>query len=411
MSLEDVNKETLFGYYRILELADEKGVYSGNLLGGLGADVVKIEPPGGDKTRSWPPFLRDEVHPEKSLYFLNFNTNKRGITLNLEHEDGREIFKQLVKTADAVVETFPAGYMESLGLDYPVLKEINPGLVMCSITPFGQTGPYRNYKACDLVNMAMGGFMQICGEADEPPVRLGGEQSFIAGSYWAAAAIAMALFYRETSGKGQYIDISIQEASIPFLQDKLVHQHWALAKINLGRYGNWSPAIMPWGGFPCKDGWVFIGVVTPKEWDDFSQWVYDWGGDKEMLNAMYKGGTYARASYVDILGRLITEFTKRYTKEELFTGGQKRGIVVLPVYTAEDIANCSQLESQQFFIEADHPVAGRLKYPRGPFYCDDAPWKLRRPAPLLGEHNEEIYCQELDISKEELALLRGGGII
>ncbi|MBK5093965.1 MAG: CoA transferase, partial [Actinobacteria bacterium] len=172
-------KEITAGFlprYRVLDLADEKGTYCGKLLGDLGSDVIKVEPPGGDRARSRGPFYKNEVHPEKSLSFLYFNTSKGSITLNLEDSTGQAIFKRLVEKADVVVESFPVGYLASLGLGYSSLRKINPKLVMSSVTPFGQKGPLSGYKAADINIMAMSGYMQLIGEPDQPPLVLGGEQ-------------------------------------------------------------------------------------------------------------------------------------------------------------------------------------------------------------------------------------------
>lgn len=397
--------------YRVLDLADEKGVFGTKLLADLGADVVKIEPPWGDKVRAKGPFFRDEVHPEKSLYFLFYNTNKRSITLNLELQDGREIFKRLVKTADVVVETFPVGYLDSIGLGYETLAEINPRLVMASITPFGQTGPWRNYKSSDLIAMATSGYMQVTGDPEEPPVRLGDEQSHFAPAQYAAVAIMAALYYRDTvSGRGQYIDVSVQEALITYYMDQHPALCWMLRKENVVRVGTSSALVIPLGAFPCKDRWISAGVATPKEWDTLAQWMYEVTGNEEILNPQYKGGVQERFPHKDIITALFLDFTSRLTMNELFHEGQKRDIIFLPVNEVGDILTDPQLEATDFWVELDHPVVGKLKYPLGIFYGEDIP-VCRRAAPLLGQDNEAIYCGELGFSREELAILRSGGII
>ncbi len=265
-------QERLLEGYRVLDLADEKGVYCTKLLADLGADVIVVEPSSGSKGRHRGPFFHDEPHVEKSLYFLYFNTSKRSITLNLEHPDGQAIFKRLAKTADVVVETSPVGYMKSLGLDYDALSGINPKLVMTSISPFGQTGPYKDYKSSDLVAMAMGGYMQITGDPEKPPVRLGNEHSHYPAPQYAALGILGALYYRDiSSGRGQYIDMSLFEPIIPYHLEQHQAAMWKFQRQNPIRVGLHSYIGIPLGVYPCKDGWAAALTTTNKEWDDLAQ--------------------------------------------------------------------------------------------------------------------------------------------
>jgi crotonobetainyl-CoA:carnitine CoA-transferase CaiB-like acyl-CoA transferase len=189
--------------YRVLDLTDEKGMLCGRILGDLGADVIKVERSGGDKSRNIGSFYQDMPHPERSLYWFAYNANKRGITLNLQTADGRGLFKRLAKTSDFIIESFAPGYLEELGLGYPVLSEIKPAIILISITPFGQSGPYRDYKSSDIVSMAMGGLMYITGDADRPPVRVSVEQSYLHAGAHAAIGALLALHYRVLTGKDQ----------------------------------------------------------------------------------------------------------------------------------------------------------------------------------------------------------------
>ena len=407
-------KKKLEGFipeYRVLDLADEKGAYCGKLLGDLGAEVVKIEPPCGDKTRLRGPFFKNEVHPEKSLFFLYFNTSKGSITLDIEDPAGKEIFKKLVKTADVVVESFPVGYLASLGLDYPRLKRINPGLVMTSITPYGQKGPLSGYKAEDINIFAMSGYMQLVGEPDQAPLVLGGEQTFYPGSQYAAVGTMAALFYRDgVSGKGQHVDVSMQEAMISYWQEQTPVPMWQKTQENNTRVGAMDAMVTPCGLYPCKDGWISLCVVTPQEWDALSQWMYEVTGNAEVLKDEYKGGLISRMPVRDMVNVLVMEFTDKLTGREIFLEGQKRKVVVMPVNDVPSLVNDTQLNSRNFWVTLDHPVVGKLKYPKGALYSDaiGAPTKA---APLLGEDNERIYCGELKYSKEDLAVLRTTGVI
>jgi len=407
-------KKKLEGFlpkYRVLDLADEKGAYCGKLLGDLGAEVIKVEPPCGDKTRLRGPFFKNEVHPEKSLFFLYFNTSKGSITLDIEGPDGQEIFKRLVKKADVVVESFPVGYLAKLGLDYPKLKKVNPKLVMTSITPYGQKGPLSGYKAQDINIMAMSGYMQLVGEPDQAPLVLGGEQSFYPGSQYAAVGTMAALFYRDAvSGKGQYVDVPMQEAMISYWQEQTPVTMWQKTKENNTRVGAMDAMVTPCGLYPCKDGWISLCIVTPQEWATLSQWIHEVTGDDEVLKDEYKGGLLDRMPVRDMVNVLVINFTEKLTGREIFLEGQKRKLVVMPVNDVPSLVNDSQLNSRGFWVELNHPVVGKLKYPKGMFYSDaiGAPTKV---APLLGEDNERIYCKELGYSKEDLAVLRAAGVI
>ena len=397
--------------YRVLDLTDEKGVFCTRLLADYGTDVIKVEPPTGDRGRSKGPFPNDEPHRERSLYFLFYNTNKRSITLNLETVTGQSTFRRLAEKADVVVETFPVGYMKSLGLDYESLKQVNPRLVMASITPFGQTGPWKDYKSSDLIAMAASGYMQITGEPDEPPLRQGNEQSHFPGAQYAAVAILAALYYRDIlSGTGQYIDVSLQEALITYYTDAHPALAWMQRKENVTRVGTNSTLVIPLGAYPCKDGWISAGIITPREWDTLAQWIYEVTGNEEILEEQYKGGNQERAPYIDIITAMFMDFTARFTAEELFHEGQTRNLVFIPVNDVGDLLQDPQLEASHFWTELDHPEVGRLKYPLGIFYGEDMPLSVAA-APQLGQHNYAVYCEELGLTRDELVTLRSAGVI
>ena len=397
--------------YRVLDLTNSIGVFCTKLLGDYGADVVKVEPPSGDPGRSKGPFLSDEPHPERSMYFLFYNTNKRSITLNLESELGRSIFKRLVAKTDVVVECFPVGYLKDLGLDYDPLRELNPGLVMASITPFGQDGPWKEFNSSDLIAMAASGYMEITGDPDGPPIRQGNEQSHFPGAQYAAVAILAALFHRDTmSGTGQHIDVSLQESLITYYSDAHPALLWMQMEQNVTRVGTNSTLVIPLGAYPCQDGWISAGVITPREWDGLAQWIYEVTGNEEVLNEAYRGGNQERAPHNDIITAMFIDFTSRFTAEELFHEGQKRNLVFIPVNDVADLLQDPQLEASRLWTELDHPEVGRLKYPLGVFNSDEVS-PANAAAPLLGQDNQAIYCGELGLEKTELAFLRASGVI
>ncbi|MDG7041734.1 MAG: CoA transferase [Nitrososphaerota archaeon] len=427
----DGNDETtMLSPFRVLDLTDEKGFYCGKVLGDLGADVIKIERPGGDPARNIGPFYKDMAHPEKSLYWWAYNTSKRGITLNIESSDGHEIFKKLVKTADIVIESFPPGYMDRLGLGYSVLSEIQPRLVMTSITPFGQTGPYRDYKSPDIVACCLGGQTYVTGDADRPPCRISFPQAYLHAGLHASGGTLAALRYRELSGEGQYVDVSMQEAVVWTLQGLV--QYWDLLKHNMVRTGisrsyyigpRYPTRVMRFG-YPCKDGHVAFmvagGLLAAVSMPGMVKWLDEEG----MLGAFepMKGWGYDEWLMRDPLSMsweqinaeeaTLARFFGTKTRAELYEQAQKRRIILYPTNTAEDLAENVQLRERQFYVEVKHPeLGGTVTYVGAPYKTTESPWRISRRAPLIGEHNEEIYGIELGFSQEEMRLLKEAGVI
>ena len=396
--------------YRILDLTGPEGVFCGKLLADYGAEVIKVEPPSGDSTRQRPPFIGDDSSSEQSSYFLFYNTNKKSVTVDLEKPEGRDLFKKLIVSADVLIESFPVGYLKSLGLDFDSIQPGNPGLIMASITPFGQTGPWKDYKSTDLIALAASGFMQITGDPDGPPLRQGNEQSHFPGSQHAATAIMGALFYRDMQGgSGQYIDVSMQEAMITYYTDAHPALAWMQRGENVTRVGTNSTLVIPLGAYPSKDGWISAGIITPREWENLSQWMYEVTGNEEILNDDYKGGNQDRAPFNDIITALVIDFTTRFTSDELFHQGQERNLVFIPVNAVSDLLNDPQLDSSNFWFDLEHSEVGTLKYPLGVFDSEEVS-PLTKSAPHLGQDNEAIFS-ELGLSESELATLRNQGAI
>ncbi len=405
---EDLN---LLPPYRVLDLAGPEGVFCGKFLADYGADVVKIEPPTGDLGRFKPPFLGDRQGVEGSGYFLFYNTNKKSVTLNIEKESGQRIFKQMVLNADVVLESFPVGYMASLGLDYDSLNALNPKLVMCSLTPFGQTGSWKDYKATDLTLMAASGFMQITGDPEGPPLRQGNEQSHFPGAQYAATSILAALYHRDiVGGQGQYIDISLQEALITYYTDAHPALAWQFLGENVTRVGTNSTLVIPLGAYPSEDGWIALGIITPREWEALSQWIYEITGDSEVLSDLYKGGNQDRAPFIDIITAMVVDFTSRFSSEYLFHEGQKRNLVFIPVNNVQDLLSDPQLAASNFWYSLEHQQTGPLAYPLGVFDSDEViPRTIS--APILGRDNVSIYIDEMDLTKDDLETLKENGVI
>ena len=411
MSFKAPAEGVLLPPYRILDLTGPEAVFCGKLLADYGADVVKVEPPGGDPTRHKAPFIGDEVGIDRSSYFLFYNTNKRSVTIDLDTPKGQELFRKLAETADVLIESFPVGHMESKGLGFDSLKAINSNLVMASVTPFGQTGPWSGYQSSDLISLAASGFMQITGDPDGPPLRQGNEQSHFPGAQYAAAAIMGALFYRDMQGGGgQHIDVSQQEAMITYYTDAHPALAWMQRGENVTRVGTNSTLVIPLGAYPSSDGWISAGIITPREWENLSQWMYEVTGNEEILNDDYKGGNQDRAPFNDIITALVIDFTTRFTSEELFHQGQERNLVFIPVNTVSDLLVDPQLEASNFWFDIDHAEAGTLRYPLGVFDSEEVS-PTTNPAPHLGQDNEAILCGELGLSQSELFSLRSQGVV
>jgi crotonobetainyl-CoA:carnitine CoA-transferase CaiB-like acyl-CoA transferase len=405
--------------YRVLDLTDETGLLCGKILGDLGADVIKIERPGGDPSRRFGPFYRDQPHPERSLFWFAMNTSKRGVTLNLETEDGREIFRRLVKTADFVIESFAPGYLEGIGLAYADLAMVNPAVVLVSITPFGQSGPYRDWKTSDIVAWAIGGEMAPYGDADRPPLHFSHHsQAYLhAGSDGAQGALT-ALYQRWITGTGQHVDVSIQESVVQCLEH--ITSNWDLRQAIPDR----SEAIRSAANhlttqvWPCKDGWVSyshgghsaIAASLP-----LIRWMKDEGYGSDFIDAFDWGRPdFARISQEDMdrIEEPTARFFLTHTKDELLEGAVRNSVLLYPVSTVADIMANRQLTAREFWEEVNHPeLGGTITYPGAFARSSEAPPRISRRAPLIGEHNREIYADELGISTEQLAALAAAGVI
>jgi crotonobetainyl-CoA:carnitine CoA-transferase CaiB-like acyl-CoA transferase len=413
--------EGMLSPYRVLDLTDEKGWMCGKLLGDLGAEVIKIEPPGGDPGRRIGPFYHDDPDPEKSLYWFAFNTSKWGITLDIETADGREVFKRLVKSADFVIESFSPGHLDQLGLGYSALEKLNPRLIMVSITPFGQTGPYKDYKGPDIVAWAMGGQMYLSGDADRPPVRVSyHSQAYLNAASEAAAGAMGALYYREMTGEGLQVDISIQEVvtrvshqatTIPWDTNKVVGRRGVRAGANAN-----ARITSMW---PCKDGYVIWlwwgGFMAARQNVPLLQWMDEEGMLDDFLRG-FNWDTYYTPTVSQETVDKIEEPTRRFfllhTKAELFEGALKRKAMLYPVSTTADLIESPQLAARGYWVEVEHPELGTtITYPGAFVSASEAPPRIMRRAPLIGEHNQEIYEQELGLSKEQLLALKQAGVV
>jgi benzylsuccinate CoA-transferase BbsE subunit len=404
---------------RALDLTNELGFFCGKILAQFGIDVIKIEKPGGDPARKFGPFYKDIPDPEKSLYWLAFNESKRGITLDIEKEEGREILKKLVNQADFIIESFPPGYLEGLGLGYPQLSSINPGLILTSITPFGQTGPYRDYKGTDLVFIAMGGVMSLTGKPDGIPCRLSPDHAYCLGGTYAAAATMTAYYYRTRTGEGQHIDVALSECAVRENYGE-VPVAWKFGHYNAGRHGDimFRYGVNTRTIWPCKDGHVtwtlFGGTIGATENKQLSGWLEEEGllGDLKGIDWDKWGFDGITQAEIDRIERPVFELLRRYSKKEIEDESMKRGLRISAVGDVKDLTESAQLQFRRYWTDIEHPEFGdSITYPGHLYLSSGENPGPRRRAPRIGEHNEVIYQDELGLDDGSVADLKQKGII
>ena len=383
------------------------GPYCAKLLADLGAEVIKIEEPGvGDKSRSFGPFLNHIPHTERSGLFSYLNTNKLGITLDIRSVTGKKILHQLLEQTDIFVENNPPHLMVRRGLEYEYLSKVNPRLIMTSITAFGQSGPYKEYKACELTTYHASGAGYSTPRFAEPgqaPLKTGGRLTEFYAGQNAALATMCGVLAREMTKKGQHVDISVQECFIN--KNWLGFPYWFFSNEVVVRSGRqpWAPM----GILPCKDGYVSFQFHTEEQWHSLVELMDnpDWAE-----NELFKE-QFARGDNWDALKLLMEEWLSGQNKQEFFHAAQAKRCPVGPVNTMDEVLNCEHLAARGFFAEIEHPEMGKVKCPSAPYKFSETPWRLDRPAPLLGQHNEDIYCKRLGYRKKALVKMRGTGVI
>ncbi len=395
---------------KVLEFGDFiSAPYCSKLLADLGAEVIKIEKPGlGDSSRSWGPFPQDIPHPEKSGLFLFLNTSKRGITLNAESASGRRIFRDLIKWADVLVENNPPAEMDRLSFRFEDLSRENPSLVMTSITPFGQTGPYRDFRGSALVNCYLSGIAYsnpaegVEDVENCAPLKTPVHSADFAGAPGAAAATMSAILARRRSGKGQHVDMSLQEAIASVGRTNISMYTVDGAEANRDRAMRARAAGVL---FACKDGHVCMWMGP--FWGALIKMI----GNPEWASREPFNNPASRNRHSSECIRLIEDWTGSRSKDEVNKAAIVAGVPCSPVRTVKDVVEDEQLAYRDYFIEIDHPVAGKVKYPGAPFKMSATPWKVTRPAPLLGQHNDQVYCGLLGYTRMDLVRMRQAGIV
>ncbi len=407
---------------RVLDLTDDSGWLCGRILGDLGADVVKIEPPGGDRGRRVGVFYHDDPNPAKNLSWFAYNANKRGITLALDTGKGQELLRRLAQRADFLIESFPPGYLDARDLGYRALREANARLVFTSITPFGQTGPYAGYRGSDLIALAMSGFMSLVGEPGRPPLRVSLPQAALWTGMHAAAGALIAHHHREATGRGQHVDVSTQACLLWALAN--APAHWSLQREDLRRGGSRIVGRSMTGArmraiYRCRDGhinFIFYGGDAGRRSNEaMVQWMAELHEAPEWLTQTDWGAfniAAATQEEIDALEQPFVEFLGRRTKAEFSAESLKRGILGYPVADARDIRADPQLAARTFWQAVEHPeLDATVTYPGAFAQFSAAQCRIGRRAPGIGEHNDEIYRAELGLSGEALESLRQRRII
>jgi crotonobetainyl-CoA:carnitine CoA-transferase CaiB-like acyl-CoA transferase len=382
--------------------------YAGKLLADLGAEVIKVEPPrNGDAARWRGPFPGAVAHPEKSGTFLYLNTNKCGVTLDLTRPRGRELLCKLAADADILIHNVPPPEMHTQGLEYDGLTAVNRGLVVVSITPFGLVGPHRDYQATDLTLWGAGGVAYLNGGGpgtdDLPPLKAFGNQSEFQGGLNGALAGLAALFARSRTGAGQHVVISIQECVAAILE--LTFEFYPYMGLIASRLG--QKPIQPLDFFECRDGWIFLCCVEEHQWQTWVELM----GNPEWASMDLFENRLARAANWDALKLFLQEWIREHSVDELYRAGQARRVPLAPVSTMADLLSSEHLKSRGFFAVLEHPQAGQVRAPGPPYKFSVTPWVIRRPAPLLGQHNDEVFARQLGLSPAELSALRTDGVV
>ena len=415
---------------RVLDLTTEMGWYAGRLLADLGADVIKIEPPGGDPGRGLPPFHADQPGRETSLRFWYFNANKRSVTLDLAQHDGRHLFGLLADTADIVIESFRPGELEALGLDTAALRERNPALVWASITGFGLDGPHAGWEVTDLVAQAVSGVAVLAGYPDGPPQRIAGNQAYIVAGISAAQGALLALLHAEATGQGQLVETSLQEA-LSICQET-AHLGWDFQRWSRERIGEQHrmPGI---GTYRTRDGYIYSAVGIPgfgAPWPALIAWMAEEGKAEDLTEPQFAetfaafdmrtlGDPEKLAALAPTLNRaqeVLTAFYAGKTSMEAYEQGQARRLLIGMAAAPADIAENHHLAAREWWVEIEQPRGlgaepAQLRMPGAPYRLSATPAQIRRVAPRIGEHNHEIWVEEVGIPVEDLPVYAGEGAI
>ncbi len=418
---------------RILDLTSEMGWYCGKLLADLGADVIKVEPVGGDPARGRPPFWQGQPGRETSLRFWYFNANKRSVTVDLGQHDGRWLLGELISTADIVIESWTAHERARLaerGVDPAAYLSARPSLIWVSITGFGLDGPKAGWEVTDIVAQAAAGIANLAGYPDGSPMRIAGNQAYIVAGLSAAQGALLALLQAEATGQGQHVETSMQEA-LSICQETS-HLQWDFQESSRQRVGE-SYRIPGIGTYETQDGFIYSMVGIPgfgAPWTEVISWMDESGMAEDLTEPVY-AETFAnfnlrilldpeeQAKHAPVLDRaqeVLTKFYASKTKTELYEAGQGRRLLIGQVATPADIGDSTHLAAREWWLELKQPTTlgqddAGLRFPGPPYRLSETPTSIRRPAPQVGEHNQEIWVDEVGIPAEDLIAFAGEGAV
>jgi benzylsuccinate CoA-transferase BbsE subunit len=399
---------------RVLDLSGPMGNYCGKLFADMGADVILVEPPGGTRLRFEPPFIGDVLGLERSLSFAYYNTSKRGITLDLDCVSGQALFRQLVASADLVIASEKPGVMQARGLAYDKLAALRPQLVYASITPFGETGPYADYEAEDLIALAMGGLLYLGGYPDAAPTRVYGNQAILCANMFGAVAALLAVLDAEAGGAGQHVDVSMQECVVMALENSA--QFFDLEHTVRKRHAG-EQRFAGTGVFECEDGDIYLmagGIGANKFWGRTIEWFIEesMAGVDALRGPQWTHIDYLKSDDAKrVFAQCFEPWAKTRTKDYLYREGQRRRIPIAPISKPADLLSSRQLRHRGYFVEVMHALHDKpLLMPGAPYRLSGTPWRIQRPAPRLGEHNADIYG-EIGITPAELERLFSARVV
>lgn len=391
-------KKSLEGV-RVLEASYHlNGPFAGRLLGELGASVVKIEPPGGEPNRKSRPLFGNE-----SAHFINYNANKKFITLNLKHAEGKTLFKRLIKESDVFLENFRPGVMDKLGLGYDELKKVNPGLIYASSTGYGYNGPYRDEAAYDTLIQGMTGMMDATGFEDTPPVRSGPAVVDIAAGTFCALGILAALFHKKQTGAGQRVDVAMYDVAMSHMIGLYSFAQGGLPV----KYGNWVPVLAPYDVYKAKDGYVAIIIGETSRWNAFLTEI----GRRDMVGDPRFDSIEARLAHHKEIDEFVTKWLEDKTVTEAVSLIKKSGGAAGPIRPITALFNDPQVKAREMLVELDHPAAGKFVTIGSAFKMSETPGRVESLGLPLGHNNEEIYGDLLGLSSQEIDKLKKEGVI
>lgn len=409
--------------YRALDLTTEIGQYAGRCLAEMGADVIKVELPEGDRVRRIGPFFRDEARPDRSMLWFVLNASKKGVTCDLEHPEGRALFRKLVAKTDVVLESYPPGYLSDLGIDNEQLRDEHPRLVWVSITGFGQDGPYKDYKWSDIVGLALGGLLYLFGEQDRPPVRARASQAYYHASLGGALGAVLALYHARRTGAGQRVDVSMQEVvTFTLAGPGGTSGYWHLEGLNIARSGTGINLgkIISRTIYPCKDGHVavstlfgphFSTIIELMQKDNAAGFLEDLKWRTATRFAPLPGQWQCTQEDADAAEGVFANWLLMHTREEVMQMARQHELMIFPVQTVAENLGSEQLKARSYFQQIEHPELGAsITYPGAPVVLSGTPWRIKGRAPLLGEHNAKVYA-ELGLTKDDLTALTAMGVI